>query len=70
MRHLIPVVTARLVLRPPILDDLDAIQAAKEDALRGGQTRWDTHANKFSDRGFVRGESTWVSDAPAKEPGA
>jgi RimJ/RimL family protein N-acetyltransferase len=27
-----PIVTPRLVLRPPILDDLDAIQAAKEDA--------------------------------------
>ena len=26
-----PIVTARLVLRPPTLDDLDAIQAAKED---------------------------------------
>ena len=32
MRHLMPIVTPRLVLRPPILDDLDAIQAAKEDA--------------------------------------
>jgi len=31
MRHLMPIVTPRLVLRPPILDDLDAIQAAKED---------------------------------------
>ena len=27
-----PIVTPRLVLRPPTLDDLDAIQAAKEDA--------------------------------------
>jgi RimJ/RimL family protein N-acetyltransferase len=27
-----PIVTPRLVLRPPILDDLDGIQAAKEDA--------------------------------------
>ena len=27
-----PIVTPRLVLRPPILEDLDAIQAAKEDA--------------------------------------
>jgi ribosomal-protein-serine acetyltransferase len=32
MRHLMPIVTPRLVLRPPTLDDLDAIQAAKEDA--------------------------------------
>ena len=32
MRHLMPIVTPRLVLRPPNLDDLDAIQAAKEDA--------------------------------------
>ena len=32
MHHLMPIVTPRLVLRPPILDDLDAIQAAKEDA--------------------------------------
>jgi ribosomal-protein-serine acetyltransferase len=32
MRHLMPIVTPRLILRPPTLDDLDAIQAAKEDA--------------------------------------
>src|SRR5580704_15248425 len=32
MRHLMPSVTPRLVLRPPTLDDLDAIQAAMEDA--------------------------------------
>jgi len=32
MRHLMPIVTPRLVLRPPIPGDLDAIQAAKEDA--------------------------------------
>ncbi len=32
MRHSMPIVTPRLVLRPPTLDDLDAIQAAKEDA--------------------------------------
>ena len=32
MRHLMPIVTPRLVLRPPTLDDLDSIQAAKEDA--------------------------------------
>jgi len=34
MRHLMPIVTPRLVLRPPTLSDLDAIQAAKEDAWR------------------------------------
>ena len=32
MRHLMPIVTPRLILRPPTLGDLDAIQAAKEDA--------------------------------------
>ena len=32
MRHSMPIVTPRLVLRPPTLADLDAIQAAKEDA--------------------------------------
>jgi RimJ/RimL family protein N-acetyltransferase len=32
MRHSMPIVTPRLILRPAILDDLDAIQAAKEDA--------------------------------------
>ena len=32
MRHLMPIVTPRLILRPPTLSDLDAIQAAKEDA--------------------------------------
>ncbi len=32
MRHLMPIVTPRLVLRPPTLGDLDSIQAAKEDA--------------------------------------
>jgi RimJ/RimL family protein N-acetyltransferase len=32
MRHLMPIVTPRLILRPPTLADLDAIQAAKEAA--------------------------------------
>ena len=32
MRHVMPIVTPRLVLRPPTLDNLDSIQAAKEDA--------------------------------------
>lgn len=32
MLHIMPIVTPRLVLRPPTLSDLDAIQAAKEDA--------------------------------------
>jgi RimJ/RimL family protein N-acetyltransferase len=38
-RHLVPILTPRLVLRPPTLDDLDAIQAAKEDAWDDLQ-RW------------------------------
>jgi RimJ/RimL family protein N-acetyltransferase len=32
MRHLMPIVTPRLILRPPTLGDLDSIQAAKEQA--------------------------------------
>src|SRR5690349_14560538 len=32
MRHSMPIVTPRLVLRPPTLGDLDSIQAAKEHA--------------------------------------
>jgi RimJ/RimL family protein N-acetyltransferase len=32
MRHLMPIVTPRLVLRPPTLGDLDSMQAAKEAA--------------------------------------
>lgn len=32
MRHLMPIVTPRLVLRPPTLGDLDVIQTAKEQA--------------------------------------
>jgi len=39
MRHLMPIVTPRIVLRPPTLDDLDAIQAVKEDAWADLQ-RW------------------------------
>jgi RimJ/RimL family protein N-acetyltransferase len=39
MRHLMPIMTPRLVLRPPTLDDLDAIQAAKEAAWHDLQ-RW------------------------------
>jgi RimJ/RimL family protein N-acetyltransferase len=39
MRHLMPIVTPRLILRPPTLDDLDAIQIAKEDAWPDLQ-RW------------------------------
>jgi len=39
MRHLMPIVTPRLVLRPATLDDLDAIQEAKEDAWDDLQ-RW------------------------------
>jgi len=43
MRHLMPIVTPRLVLRPPTLDDLDSIQAAKEEAWPDLQ-RWMTWA--------------------------
>jgi hypothetical protein len=32
MRHLMPIVTPRLILRPPTLGDLDSIQTAKEEA--------------------------------------
>src|SRR5580658_10820900 len=32
MPHLMPIITPRLVLRPPTLGDLDSIQTAKEDA--------------------------------------
>jgi RimJ/RimL family protein N-acetyltransferase len=32
MRHSMPIVTPRLVLRPPTLGDLDSIQSAKEEA--------------------------------------
>src|SRR5580658_7098570 len=39
MRHLMPIVTPRLVLRPPTLGDLDSIQSAKEDAWPDLQ-RW------------------------------
>jgi RimJ/RimL family protein N-acetyltransferase len=39
MRHLMPIITPRLVLRPPTLGDLDSIQAAKEDAWPDLQ-RW------------------------------
>jgi RimJ/RimL family protein N-acetyltransferase len=39
MRHLMPIITPRLVLRPPTLGDLDSIQTAKEDAWPDLQ-RW------------------------------
>src|SRR5690242_17962372 len=39
MRHLMPIVTPRLILRPPALGDLDSIQAAKEAAWPDLQ-RW------------------------------
>jgi RimJ/RimL family protein N-acetyltransferase len=39
MPHLMPIVTPRLVLRPPTLGDLDSIQTAKEDAWPDLQ-RW------------------------------
>ena len=43
MRHLIPIVTPRLILRPPTLGDLDSIQSAKEEAWPDLQ-RWMTWA--------------------------
>jgi len=39
MRHLMPIVTPRLILRPPTLGDLDSIQSAKEQAWPDLQ-RW------------------------------
>jgi ribosomal-protein-serine acetyltransferase len=39
MRHLMPIVTPRLILRPPTLGDLDSIQIAKEEAWHDLQ-RW------------------------------
>jgi RimJ/RimL family protein N-acetyltransferase len=39
MRHLMPIVTPRLILRPPTLGDLDSIQTAKEEAW-GDLQRW------------------------------
>ena len=39
MRHLMPIVTPRLILRPPTLADLDSIQTAKEQGWPDLQ-RW------------------------------
>src|SRR5262249_12823490 len=43
MRHLMPIITPRLILRPPTLGDLDSIQTAKEEAWTDLQ-RWMTWA--------------------------
>jgi len=43
MRHLMPIVTPRLILRPPTLGDLDSIQLAKLEAWPDLQ-RWMTWA--------------------------
>ena len=43
MRHLMPISTPRLILRPPTLGDLDSIQTAKEEAWPDLQ-RWMTWA--------------------------
>jgi len=43
IRHVMPIVTPRLILRPPTLGDLDAIQSAKEAAWPELQ-RWMTWA--------------------------
>ena len=39
MRHLMPILTPRLLLRPPTLADLDSVQTAKEEAWHDLQ-RW------------------------------
>src|SRR5215469_12812258 len=43
MRHLMPIITPRMILRPPTLGDLDSIQTAKEKAWHDLQ-RWMTWA--------------------------
>jgi hypothetical protein len=43
MRHLMPIITPRLIMRPPTLGDLDSIQTAKEEAWPDLQ-RWMTWA--------------------------
>ena len=43
MRHLMPIVTPRLILRPPTLGDLDSIQTATEETWHDLQ-RWMTWA--------------------------
>jgi RimJ/RimL family protein N-acetyltransferase len=58
MRHLVPILTPRLALRPPTLDDLDAIQAAKEDAWDDLQ-RWmawavDDQRSRQAQEGSIR----------------
>lgn len=45
MRHLMPILTPRLILRPPTLDDLDSIQSAKEEAWPDLQ-RWMSWASE------------------------
>jgi len=56
MRHLMPIVTPRLILRPPTLDDLDSIQAAKEEAWPDLQ-RWMTWAFDNQRRGQAMEDS-------------
>jgi hypothetical protein len=43
MRHLMPIITPRLIMRPPTLGDLDSMQTAKEEAWPDLQ-RWMTWA--------------------------
>jgi len=50
MRHLMPIITPRLILRPPTLGDLDSIQAAKEEAWPDLQ-RWMTGLSRTNGRG-------------------
>lgn len=67
MRHLMPIVTPRLVLRPPTLADLDAIQAAKEDAWPDLQ-RWmawafDNQRSRQAMEDSIRGVMDYQSHA-------
>jgi RimJ/RimL family protein N-acetyltransferase len=53
MRHLMPIVTPRLVLRPPTLGDLDSIQTAKEDAWPDLQRWMAWVAPKYAGQGMA-----------------
>jgi RimJ/RimL family protein N-acetyltransferase len=67
MRHLMPIVTPRLVLRPPSLGDLDSIQAAKEAAWSDLQ-RWmawafDDQLSRQAMENSIRGTMDYQSQA-------
>jgi len=67
MRHRIPILTPRLILRPPTFDDLDSIQAAKEEAWDALQ-RWmawafdDQRPREAMERSILRGLD-WETEA-------